>query len=740
MSVIDNLRWILSADGKEFRQEIARSEKTLKRGSRNMDRDLQRLNRGFASMRNLVLGALGIGGLGAFTNSLIKTADETGKLAKQLGTTSEELSTLTFAAEQSGADLNDMRLALRRLSRGIEEAERGTGAYGKKLTELGIQTKDANGQMRSSTDVLADVADLFQTLPDGPTKTALAFELLGDNGQRLIPLLNEGSAGMRKLQDRARDLGLEIGTDTAEAAARFSDQLHELRSEARGFGNDILVDALPFMNEFITTVRFAREESGGLMAAWVALGGVGEAVFGSSLQQKINETSQQITKLEETLAKPRRFFLEASDESISAEIEKLKNSLAELEAQKAQQEENEKRRRAEAKKRLEEEQEQRLKAAEALRKEQAARAEALRAEEEAAKRIEEGNKAISQLERQIALHGEITRVAEIRFDIENGHYEGLKEAQKQRLIQLAEELDAQERNKKAAEEAAQKAKTHADEMARLGEQVFQATRTEAELLEQEMAKLNELLKAGAIDWETYGRAVKDAKDQQSELTQFGVQAARNMQTAFADFLFDPFDEGVRGMLVSFARVIQRMIAEALAAQALQSLLGLFSAGAGAAGAGAGAAGSAASSGPMLVARGGLIQGFADGGPVRGPGTGTSDSIPARLSNGEFVQPANSTSHYGADFMEAIRRRALPRNAVRGLLDNVDRMRPRVVAAPAFAEGGMPAGGAAAPVSVRTVLVDDRANIGDYLKSSEGEKVLVEFLSRNRSTARRIIGG
>ncbi|MBD9555664.1 D-alanyl-D-alanine carboxypeptidase family protein [Ensifer sp. ENS03] len=39
--------------------------------------------------------------------------------------------------------------------------------------------------------------------------------------------------------------------------------------------------------------------------------------------------------------------------------------------------------------------------------------------------------------------------------------------------------------------------------------------------------------------------------------------------------------------------------------------------------------------------GGLF-GFAEGGHVRGPGTGTSDSIPARLSNGEFVVNAKAT--------------------------------------------------------------------------------------------------
>ena len=46
-------------------------------------------------------------------------------------------------------------------------------------------------------------------------------------------------------------------------------------------------------------------------------------------------------------------------------------------------------------------------------------------------------------------------------------------------------------------------------------------------------------------------------------------------------------------------------------------------------------------------------GLASGGYVSGPGTGTSDSIPARLSNGEFVMSARSVSNYGVDFMNAM---------------------------------------------------------------------------------------
>ena len=52
--------------------------------------------------------------------------------------------------------------------------------------------------------------------------------------------------------------------------------------------------------------------------------------------------------------------------------------------------------------------------------------------------------------------------------------------------------------------------------------------------------------------------------------------------------------------------------------------------------------------------GAMAKGFASGGHVRGPGTGTSDSILARLSNGEFVVNASATAQ-NRPVLEALNR-------------------------------------------------------------------------------------
>jgi len=78
-------------------------------------------------------------------------------------------------------------------------------------------------------------------------------------------------------------------------------------------------------------------------------------------------------------------------------------------------------------------------------------------------------------------------------------------------------------------------------------------------------------------------------------------------------------------------------------------------------------------GSLGFAQGGVVE-AATGGLIRGPGTGTSDSIPARLSNGEFVVNARETGRH-LDLLRAINAGELPAFASGGLVGQEPRFRP-----------------------------------------------------------------
>ncbi|NHR08036.1 phage tail tape measure protein [Chromobacterium haemolyticum] len=73
-----------------------------------------------------------------------------------------------------------------------------------------------------------------------------------------------------------------------------------------------------------------------------------------------------------------------------------------------------------------------------------------------------------------------------------------------------------------------------------------------------------------------------------------------------------------------------------------------------------------------------IQQNAAGGHIRGPGTGTSDSILSWLSDGEFVLRSAAVSHYGVDLLHALNQMRLPKFSQGGLsgrMPALPKMRP-----------------------------------------------------------------
>jgi len=128
--------------------------------------------------------------------------------------------------------------------------------------------------------------------------------------------------------------------------------------------------------------------------------------------------------------------------------------------------------------------------------------------------------------------------------------------------------------------------------------VTEDARTPLEDYAAEVQNYKNLLDAGLISQETFNRSVEDAAKQLKDATdknsgaakameQFAIQSARNIQSAFADFLYDPFDQGLEGMVSGFADAMRKIAAEALANAALNAVFSAFAPGAGAAGGGGG---------------------------------------------------------------------------------------------------------------------------------------------------------
>jgi hypothetical protein len=99
------------------------------------------------------------------------------------------------------------------------------------------------------------------------------------------------------------------------------------------------------------------------------------------------------------------------------------------------------------------------------------------------------------------------------------------------------------------------------------------------LLREKYGELTAAVQAGVVEQQEAAQIAAGLAQQWSEhvktetesMSEFAKAAAQNMQTAFADFLFDPFSGSLKSMAAEFAGVLRRMAAEMLAAKIFGSL-------------------------------------------------------------------------------------------------------------------------------------------------------------------------
>lgn len=227
--------------------KTAQLEADAGKASRVLEQRLKALQK-TADIAGAAIGAGFVAGFVAVEEAVrrsIDTMDEFSKASQKVGISTEEFSKLAYAAKLSDVSTEDLTTTLAKLSKNQVEAAKGTAAQAQAFAALGISVKNADGSLRSPTAVLGDLADLFQALPDGAGKTAIAIQLLGKSGANAIPLLNGGAASLKELGDEAERFGVVIDTQTGKAAEEFNDNITRLQTQVQGFAVQLAANLLP---------------------------------------------------------------------------------------------------------------------------------------------------------------------------------------------------------------------------------------------------------------------------------------------------------------------------------------------------------------------------------------------------------------------------------------------------------------------------------------------------------------
>lgn len=538
-----------------------------------------------------VVAAAATGAFASFIKESIDLADNASKAAQIAGVTTEALTGLQYAAGLADVSAGELNNSLKFLNLSISKAASGSKEAQRAFGDIGVSIRDTAGNLRSADAVLLDVADRFSQYENGAEKAALAQELFGRSGTALIPLLNSGAAGINELTAQAERFGLVVSQETAAASEQFNDSLTVMQGVSRGVGNQLARDMLPTLNDITGTMIDVAENTDAVSTASEILSGTLKSLVTAGIV--VGTTFKAVGDgigafAAGAAAAAQGQFMQAVDifkmggtdykETTEAALNRI-NALWDGSAAKTG--------------------EAAGKVAGSLRQLKRGATEAGEESDKAAPKVAKLTDTIgaqvAALEFQAATVGkDKDEVTLLKLALDGATESQLASAQAALGTVTAYEAQA---------EAAANAKKAEQEKAQRGKAITQESLSDIEVLAQKQQGYYDALQEGSISQETFNKvsiknseAMKEvaygADTARTALSDFAKTAQDNIQSQIADNLTNGFNGSFKDILSGWGQLVQRMIAEAAAAQLTESLFGALGVGGGAKGgsSGGGAAG------------------------------------------------------------------------------------------------------------------------------------------------------
>lgn len=514
-------------------QAERKSSRTAAQIARDQKKRAQEMEQAWANAGT----AIGVG-LSAATAALavwikgsVDAIDQFNDLKDVTGSSIENISALDSIARQTGGTFEQVSSTLTKFNGVLKDADptKGPGAV---LKALNLDIEEL--KKLDPAEALRQTAVALQRFADDGDKARAVQELFGKSVKETAPFLKDLA--------EAGELQAKVTTQAAEEIDRFNKEMARAMATVDDLGRALTIDLVSSINDVSDAFTKGRAAGKGFFE-----------IASDRYWKNIKDFYRDVGLLEKEAPKFQPTF--GVDDQSAAEMARLlrQPAMPSLEVP------------GDPKK----------------------PPKGPRKDNEAERAAKEAQSYLEKLQLQLRATEELTAVETVLRDIQDGRLKlagGVTEAQ---LVGLAQQIDldkqlleATEQFKKLDEETLERKKR----LAEAGRAVYESTRTPAEELNVELTKLNDLLTQGVVSWDTYARAVFDAQDAfdgamkggqdaVKGLDDFAKNAAQNIQENLGSSLADILNGDFENIGNSFVKMINRMIAEAMAAKLARYLFG-----------------------------------------------------------------------------------------------------------------------------------------------------------------------
>ncbi|AWX14150.1 hypothetical protein CEP49_06100 [Mergibacter septicus] len=218
---------------------------------KNLEANLKNVTKAATLLGAAIGGAFA--GITAFVKSSLGELDEIAQLSRVTGESAENIQTLGKVAETNGSSMQAAQASIAGLSKVIGEAANGTGLGAKSFENYGLSARKANGEIKTSTEILEEVRQKMIGMSNQQQIAMLSKLGIDASMIQTLRLTNEE---MLEAKKNAEALTLGVGTqENADEAAALQDSLTNVGQIVKSIGQFVALNLSPAVREIVETFK-----------------------------------------------------------------------------------------------------------------------------------------------------------------------------------------------------------------------------------------------------------------------------------------------------------------------------------------------------------------------------------------------------------------------------------------------------------------------------------------------------
>lgn len=193
----------------------------------------------------LVAGGLVVG-LTSLAKNAFDVAAAMDESAQKMGVSVEAFQRLNLAAEQNGVSQEAFASSMAKLNKSIGLLAEGSPQAAKAFDKIGLSFDDLKG--KAPEVQLGIIADALNKLPTVQERIAVGASIMGKGFSQLLPLINQGSAGLEHYSQVSQKQG-EITTEEAKRLDELSDSWDRLKVRVGVFLAKLIATGAEFVQK-----------------------------------------------------------------------------------------------------------------------------------------------------------------------------------------------------------------------------------------------------------------------------------------------------------------------------------------------------------------------------------------------------------------------------------------------------------------------------------------------------------